>query len=119
MASLYEEHAREILGLDDSYQMAKWVSLMRGIRVEMVQCPLKDDGVPDWPRADENTRKPCVFTDANHNAWVLGWERHTGKCSLCHPGHPGQEWMGWSNNTGSVFRTCPRCGGTNKAPVAA
>jgi hypothetical protein len=126
MANLYAEHARELLGLDDTFHVAAWRSLDLGkreaghpdnrLRVEMMQCPRLEDGRLAWPMADTKTKKKCIFTNAEHDAWILTWEQRTGKCSLCHPRNPGQEWMGWSKDTGDKFRTCPRCNGTNKAP---
>lgn len=127
MANLYAEHAREILGLDDTYQMSAWTSLdsikkgdpgapANRMRIEMMVCPRLDDGRLAWPMADTKTKKKCTFTNAEHDAWVMEWERKTGKCSLCAPGHPGQEWMGWDHIKGTLLRTCPRCQGTNQSP---
>jgi len=129
MASLYAEHAREILGLDDTYQMSAWRSLdamkrepgapENRLRIEMMVCPRLEDGRLAWPMADTKTKKKCTFTSAEHDAWILGWEIRTGKCSQCHHLNPGKEWMGWDHIKGDSFRTCPRCNGTNKAPIQA
>ena len=128
MANLYAEHARDLLGLDDGFHLSAWKSLdipkrpaghpMNRMRIEMMECPRLEDGTLAWPCADLKSRKSVTFTNAEHEAWTLEWERRTEKCSLCHPGHPGEEWIGWSKDEGSKFRACPRCKGTNQSPAA-
>lgn len=42
------------------------------------------------------------------------FERESGHCFVC--GGSGQEWAGWSKDTGSRTKPCERCHGTGKAP---
>lgn len=126
MANLYAEHAREILGLDDTYHMSAWKSLDalnrdpgapgNRMRIEMMVCPRLEDGRLAWPMADTKTKKKCTFTNAEHEAWILTWEQLTGKCHLCDPLTPGKEWIGWHKDEGAKHQVCPRCKGTNQAP---
>lgn len=126
MPSLYEEHARTLLGLGPDWLMKKWedIDLMRkgGKRDESNRLkitgnvvPLLADGKPAWKYADKSTQKSVIFTFGEHDAWTAEWERRTGLCRQDADGHPGQEWMGWSQEGGHRFQTCPRCKGTGKA----
>ena len=129
MANLFAEHARELLNLDEGFHLSAWKSmdiLKRNpghpdnrIRVEMMRCPRLEDGTLAWPCADRKSKKTVTWTNAEHDAWILAWESRTGRCSLCHPGHPGQEWIGFSMDEGTKFQTCTRCKGTNQAPGVA
>ena len=123
MASLYLEHAREILGVGDEYKMASWDAkdaLKLGpchpntrIKVTLAIAPLLEDGRVAWAYEEKGTRKKAVFTNAEHDAWMLEWEKRTGLCHQCDLKRPGQEYMGF-DQTGSKFQTCSRCGGTGK-----
>lgn len=129
MASLYAEHAREILGLPEGWQISAWEALdwhAKGFdhpegrtRITMRLAPLKADGKVDWDAAPKVRRKVAVFTKAEHDQFLLRWEARTGRCHTCAPKYPGLEWVGWHRDTGDAYRSCPRCKGTGKPPEVA
>jgi hypothetical protein len=124
MASLYAEHAREILGVGPEWQVSSWKCLDglkntpgapgNRIRITGSIAPALPDGRVAWEYEEKGTRKSVTFTNAEHDAWILEWETKTENCSQCSTLHPGQEWMGWDHITGTKYRPCPRCNGTGK-----
>ena len=126
MASLYADHAREVLGLPEGWQLAAWRVMdwrtkgfghLEGrIRVTMRKAPLKADGQVDWDAAPKVRSKQATFTNAEHAQFCAAWEARTGRCHVCSERYPGLEWVGWNRDTGDSYRSCPRCKGTGKAP---
>lgn len=125
MASLYADHAREVLGLPVGWQISAWEALdwrTKGFnhpegrtRVTMRVAPLKADGTVDWDAAPKVKSKQATFTHAEHARFCEAWETRTGRCHVCSEKYPGLEWIGWRQGEGDHFRTCPRCKGTGKA----
>ncbi len=123
MASLYEDHAKELAGVGDEYRMASWKhKLARGknperLCVELIVAPLLADGTVAWKYSVSSTRMKVEYTFPEHDAWVLQWEQKTGRCSQCSAKNPGQEWVGWNHITGTQFKVCSRCNGTGSSPA--
>jgi hypothetical protein len=128
--SFFEEHAREKLGVGADWFLAQ-IDCGKDFdpsnpddpnaRIKLVGyvAPKLADGKIAWKYKDQKSKRTLTITRAEHQAWVAAWEISTGQCSLCHPDHPGQEWRGWKRGEGHLFRLCPRCNGTNKAPIPA
>ena len=124
--NLYEEHAREKAGMGPewrlySYDSIDFLRLGPGhpegrMRLKGAVCPDLADGRPAWAYMDKETKRTVTVTNAEHAAFVRAWEERTGKCSGCARNHPGQEYLGWSKDAGTLLGICPRCHGTNKAP---
>lgn len=124
--NLYEDHAREKTGMGPEWRLYSWDSidaLKLGhshpdgrMKIKGAVAPNLEDGRPAWAYMDKATKRTVIFTHAEHDAFVLAWEMRTGKCSGCAKDHPGQEYLGWSKDKGTLMGTCPRCHGTNVAP---
>jgi hypothetical protein len=117
MPNLYEEHARELLGLGPEFHLAKWESLDFDKVGKFAQAPLLADGEIAWKYEVKGSRKKVTFTLGEHHAWVKAWELRTGLCSGCSKENPGQVWMGWNVNAGHRYAVCQRCKGTNRSPL--
>lgn len=121
MANLYEAHARAKAGLGPEFRMARWEGKAatktkpEHMRVTLMVAPLLDDGRVAWDYAEQGTRTVVEFSHADHEAYLLQWERDTGKCHQCATGHPGQEFAGWSQARGAEYRVCHRCHGSGLA----
>ena len=124
MSTMYAEHGREVLGIGEEYHLAsvacKDATKKRpeSMEVTFYIAPLLADGKVAWKYKDAATKKVAAFTEVEHHAWVRAWELRTGKCSACAKDRPGEEWIGWSQETGHHFQTCRRCKGTNKSVAA-
>lgn len=122
MASLYADHARELLCIGPEYHMASWKhkdatkSKPERLQVELMTAPLLEDGRVAWKYGDPKSRKKVEFTFPDHDQWTLAWEQKTGKCRQCATDNPGQEFVGWNHITGTKYKTCTRCGGTGTKP---
>lgn len=68
-------------------------------------------GLPTWK---ESVKSICVVTRAEMDQAKAAYELETGNCHSC--AGSGQWYSGWSRETGSRFKSCPRCDATGKAP---
>ena len=122
MRGFYAEHARELAGVGTEYHMASWQHKEATKKkpgrlvVTLMTAPLLESGEIAWKYADRDGKKVVDLGMDEHDAWILEWERSTGKCSQCSATNPGQEWIGWSKDAGDKFQRCARCHGTNAAP---
>lgn len=124
--NFFDEFAREKLGVGLDWQIASWEALdfdpkkvndpKARMKIVGYVVPRLENGELAWAYKDKSTKRQLTFTHGEIRAWVAAWEVRTGKCSDCHPDHPGQEWIGWNHETGHKFQVCPRCKGTNQAP---
>lgn len=78
--------------------------------------PRLEGGEIAWKYKDPKTRRKTTVTVQEVHEWKQAWEARTGLCSCCHPDRRGEEWVGWTKDEGSLFRTCPRCNGTGLTP---
>jgi hypothetical protein len=60
--------------------------------------------------------KTVYISCQQYDQCVIDYEKETGKCIECF-GHPGQQWIGWSKDSGNKFRECPECKGSGCASV--
>jgi hypothetical protein len=65
-------------------------------------------GKPNWKAKDKETKAVAQIQKQEHQKWVEEWEKETGICSTCE--NTGKEWIGWSQETGSRYKPCSRCG---------
>ena len=65
------------------------------------------------PKYDGEPRTVYV-SEAEMVAECARWEAETGKCGRCMG--VGQEWAGWSSDTGTRTETCRRCSGSGSKP---
>lgn len=86
----WQWHYRKVMGPD--------AQLVRGA----IPIGTKRDGSPRWPKASED--RECVVTDAEIKAEREAWEARTGLCADC--GGCGERRVGWSRETGPIFRPC-------------
>jgi hypothetical protein len=115
---IVETHAREKAGMPPEWQVwrFKWLpdqphpdiqcymELAGAIAPEFKSGPRK--GRTNWKAKDPATIRVVVITKAEHGAWLVEWERKTGKCAEC-VGIGVSVWK----------RTCRKCEGTGKARV--
>jgi hypothetical protein len=122
--NLFTEHARELVAMPPEWDAYEWEAIGRErasdeaklIRVTGAVAPLKTrgkyKGYPNWEKLDRGTVKTAYFTPAEHEAWMLEWERKTGKCSDCMG--RGERSVGWSAAEGTRYKPCGKCGATGK-----
>ena len=120
----YELHARAILGVSLEWRIARFES--EGEHLELIKVsggiyPAitrgKNKGKPNWKKPEPGTKRSAWFTEKEHQAFLLGWEKEHAKCSKCQG--TGQEWAGWDHITGNKHRPCTRCGATGNPPQEA
>ena len=117
--NLHTEHARELLGMPPGWEGYKFevIGENKLVRVVGAVAPLKKRGKykghRNWQRLDKTTEKTAYFTPAEHEAWMLEWERKTGLCAEC-TGR-GERSVSWSAAGGTRYKTCDKCGATGKA----
>lgn len=66
----------------------------------------------NWSEFRDGAAQSVFVSHAERDAETMSYEAN-GKCAAC--GGTGQSWAG-SGPNGSVFRPCPRCKATGKAP---
>ena len=71
-------------------------------------------GRPNWARRDKAKDRTLYVRMDEFNAFLVEWERDTGKCHKCKGST--QEWVGWSKAEGDRMKPCTRCEATGKAP---
>lgn len=120
----WSEYARQTLGLHDHWQwysierdpdgvaMPKDVTKLTGC-VPTIKTRGPDKGEPNWRRPLPGTHRVVWIERDKFDAWLLEWERKTGKCHRCYG--KGQVIRRWSKDEGTEYRDCDRCGGTGKA----
>lgn len=131
MIDLYTLHAREILGMPDTWQAYRWECLpkpkpdqphqVHTYKIVGAVAPLLTKGArvgtPNWKQLDKATEREAYFTPAQHDAWCAAWEHHTGQCRTCTG--DGTVLVSWSVTQGQTTRACPRCHGTGQAAPSA
>ena len=123
-----ENHARELLHQPPEWRIHRWQRLpedahyggfthtaVTGAVCNAVFLRGPRKGPTNWSKRDPDTDRGVIISDVEHNAWLLAWEKQTGKCHEC--GGTGQEWAGWNHETGDRYRDCRRCKATGKAPA--
>lgn len=120
---LYCVHSRERFKLSDTWNIYHWEVFPKGQDryiyyqfTGMVAPPKKGKpGQYAWRRGDKSTERTVVITIDEHKAWLIEWERKTGKCHEC---QGSKEVMASCGVNGITYRTCPRCKGTGEPPIA-
>ena len=69
-------------------------------------------GRPKMPKE----RQTVFVSDAQVRETEQLFEQNTGKCHKCEG--DGNEWCGWSRESGNRYRRCSRCDGTGRPPQA-
>lgn len=117
LPDLIEAHARELLGLSEEYIMLGWrrqpdtfpfthTVVTLGIRPNVYKSgPRK--GELNYNSRDKSKDRQVIFSDEEHKAWRVEWESKNGLCHCCRG--TGQEWIGWSRETGARYQPCRRC----------
>jgi hypothetical protein len=72
----------------------------------------KNKGRPNWRKGDKSTERTFAVSSDQIKQFDDDYEAETGKCSKC---EGGQEWAGWSIDSGHRYRTCSKCKGSGKA----
>lgn len=78
----------------------------------------KNKGKGTW-RGTDGRMLPhgnAVVTWEEMEAAKAKYEADTGNCSVC--GNTGKSFASWSATDGTKYRTCERCNGAGKAPIA-
>ena len=122
--NLLTEHARELVAMPPEWDAYEWevigresasteAKLYRVVgAVAQLKTRGKYKGHPNWDKLDRDTVKTAYFTPAEHEAWVLEWERKTGLCAECTGS--GQRSVGWSAAGGKRYKPCSKCEATGK-----
>ncbi|GAB3305762.1 hypothetical protein [Luteimonas notoginsengisoli] len=116
-----EQVARQKLGVGNDWLMYAWevvgelehadLIVTGGVPVGLFQRgPRK--GRPKW---DRKLSQRVVVTRAEERAALLAFEASTGKCSGCQGS--GEQWAGWSAESGNRTRPCRRCQASGVAPA--
>ena len=112
-----EEVARKKLNKGSDWLMTGW-ECVGDTRDLIVRGAVPVGTYKSGPRKGRNKFSPpfdsCVVTHAEEVAQAEAWEAETGKCSNCEG--RGQEWAGWSADSGNRYRDCRRCGATGNKP---
>ena len=113
----YSLHAREKYGLPPDWEWFKIEAKGAGATGyhELVGAvsPRLLDGSRDFKNRDKSTEATVVLPYADHLAFLVAWERQTGKCHACYG--TGHWFCGWSADHGNKYRKCDRCGGAGAA----
>ena len=57
-------------------------------------------------------KKRVIVTESDIKQSEKRYENETGNCHIC--AGDGQEWFGWSVDSGDRWKVCSRCGGSGK-----
>lgn len=121
---LLEDHARERAGMSPEWKMYRWEKQPANgtstfVNVTGAVCsavfkagPRK--GYTNWSKLDKTTECTVSLGLNEHKEWLGEWERKTGQCNECQGS--GQQPAGWTRAEGPLYRACPRCLATGKAP---
>lgn len=124
--NLYEEHAREKLGMPANWHVFRLECFPKSgreptlyIEVTGAVCEAvfqrgKRKGQVNWGRRYKATEKTAILPIAEHEKWKADWETRTGLCFSC----VGEKRVaiGWSQVSGTKYKPCPRCHETGKRP---
>ncbi len=102
---------RQKLKLDEPWSCSGWKRIkpdgfLLSFGQERIITKGKRKGKTTW----KGEQQQAFVTHAEIKKAEEEWEQETGKCHVC--GGDGQETNGWTVNTGSLYCTCTRCGGT-------
>jgi hypothetical protein len=117
--SLLEQHAREKAGQGPEWAVFRWEAIPEAkgsMLTGAVAPPLlsgKRKGRPNWKKLDKSTERRVFITHDEADAYMLAWERETGKCARCQG--EGKQIAGWSRDEGARYRQCGVCGGNGLA----
>lgn len=118
---LYQVHAIEKERLPSNWRVFRWEAFPKSGRGDCIYIAVtgavceyqylkgKRKGHTNWHKRDAKTEVTVNLPVADHNAWKLEWEKRTGKCSNCTG--TGEVMESWNVNTGTKYRTCPKCKG--------
>lgn len=121
----YRHTIKDIMEVAGHKAMPGWI----GDQWEAVdEASIVTGGVPDGvysrgPRKGQprlgkwlpGTKKKMIVTDAEMDLSAKFYESESGKCYNCKG--TGQEYYGWSRESGEMLRTCQRCGGSGNVPA--
>lgn len=121
----YEIYVREVCGLPADWTLSaicflKSVAPSQSVQVSgavygrYVQGPKK--GKVNYRKVDPGTFCERTVTMAEVVKWFRQREVRTGDCADCLG--EGRLFVSWSVDSGTVHRTCPRCGGTGRVVAA-
>ena len=120
---LLEKQAKEKFSLPENWEWFRWETLphppANHTFVKLTGCPIteryksgKRKGRPKYSLA---TSMSVTITLAEHEAYLLAWEKETGQCSACTGS--GEELERWHHIDGTKMRPCGKCNGSKKATV--
>lgn len=67
-------------------------------------------GQPKWKGRDKTQDRSFAVSIPALEAFKEEWELEEAKCHQCFG--TGEQWAGWSKETGTKYRTCERCTGS-------
>jgi hypothetical protein len=108
--------AKRKLGLQgDQWKVGGWERVESGELIVRIGIPGTyargpRKGHDDWRGVQIHT---AVVTKAEREAEIARFVAETGLCGAC--GGSGEEWWGWSKESGSRYQTCGQCQGSCKA----
>lgn len=122
---LFEDHARELLNVPETYTTLKWEMMPDHspfTHCKITLCLRPDnytagpkEGTPKWSTRDKTKDRQVIISMKEHDAWLLSWEAKTGLCHECQGS--GKRYVRWSAATGTEYKPCDRCSAMGKRIV--
>lgn len=108
--------AAAVVGIE-GWTMIRWQKMDGGSLVSgyvpLLYVRGHNKGKPRRGAPTPGTNRQVVVSDADADAHAAKYEA-TGVCYQCKG--TGQQWNGWSRESGVRYCTCERCKGTGKPP---